>query len=127
AGERYAGVLSPAARRDAIIADIMADHRADIIRRKEWMAAMALRNGKVVVVGEDYPETEVDFGRDAALSVTLTSTDRWGETGIKVLDDIEDWAALVQLKSGVAVTDVVLDPSAWKLARADEAFLKVLD
>lgn len=126
-GERYAGILAPAARRDAVITDIMSDHRADIIRRKEWMAAMALRDGKVIVEGDDYPRTEVDFGRDAELSVTLLTTDRWGETGVKVLDDIEEWAGLVQTKSGAKSTDVIMDPEAWKLARGDEQFLKLLD
>lgn len=126
-GEQYAGTMTPAMRRDAAIIDLMEDHRRMIIRRKEWMAAQALRTGKVIVEGEDYPAQEVDFGRDAELTVALTGGDRWGEVGVKVMDTIEAWATLVQDKSGAVSTDVVMDPETWKRARVDEDFLKMLD
>jgi hypothetical protein len=126
-GERYGGEMSPQARHDQIVMDLMEDHRASITRRKEWMAAQAMDTGKVTVSGEDYPEVEVDFGRDNTLTKQLLNAARWGEEGVSVLDDLEAWALSVQDLSGVAPTDVVFDPLAWKLARKDKGFLDVLD
>lgn len=126
-GERYAGDMSTMERHDQIIEDMLEDQTASITRRKEWMAAQAMDAGKVVVEGEDYPKVEVDFGRDASLTKQLTLTARWGEDGVKVLDDLEDWATEVQDLSGAAPTDVILDPKAWKLARKDTDFREVLD
>ncbi|MBX3488873.1 major capsid protein [Parvibaculum sp.] len=126
-GERYAGELTPDMRHDLAVMEALEDHAEEVLRRKEWMAAGALDAGKYDVEGEDYPKVEVDFGRHTDLTVALTSGDRWGETGVKVMDTIESWAETVQGHSGAVVTDVVMDPKAWKLARKDEDFQKLLD
>lgn len=126
-GEQFGGELSPQQRRDAMIADILNDHRNRIRRRKEWMAAKVLATGALTVVGEDYPSATVSFGRDAALTVALLTTSRWGESGVSPMDDIESWAELVASKSGAMSTDVVMDPKAWGLARADTKFKEALD
>jgi hypothetical protein len=127
AGEPYNGAMSAQQRLEAATMDVLDDHRSAIIRRKEWMAAQALDAGKVTVVGDEYPSVTVDFGRDAALTLALTGTARWGQSGVKPLDLIEDWAGTVQSKSGMAPTDVIMDPKAWKLLRADTAFMNLLD
>jgi len=126
-GEKYTGEMSPMARRDAVVADIFSDHMEQIIRRKEWMAASALVNGQVIVEGEDFPKQVVDYNRDASLSVTLAPASQWGDVGVKVLDLIEDWSGLVATACGAKATTVVLDPLAWKLARADADFKAILD
>lgn len=126
-GERYAGEMTAQERHDQIVADMLEDQTASITRRKEWMAAQAFDTGKVTVSGEDYPEVEVDFGRDESLTKQLLTTARWGENGVSILDNLEDWAIEVQDLSGAAPTDVIFDPKAWKLARADANFLEVLD
>lgn len=127
AGESYGGSMSAGQRHDAHVTEILVDQRESILRRKEWMAASALVTGTVTVVGEDYPEQTVDFGRDASLSVTLTGAARWGEAGVNPLDDIEDWAALGQSKSGAPMTTVIMEPEAWKLARKNTDFRDALD
>jgi len=127
AGELYNGNMSAAQRLDAATMDTLDEHREAIIRRKEWMAMQALDSGAVTVVGEDYPSVTVDFTRDAALTMALAGGARWGQSGVKPLDLIEDWAGTVQSKSGLAPTDVVMDPLAWKLLRADTALMNLLD
>ena len=68
--------------------------RQYIIRREEWMAAMALLNGKVIVVGEGV-NAEVDFQRDASLSFALASGDKWNADTSKPLDNLVDWKQLI--------------------------------
>lgn len=113
------GSSSPAEREGQIVAAILADHVAMINRRLEWMAASALRTGTVTVAGDGYPTVVVNFQRDAALTVALAGAARWGQTGVKPLQNIEDWATLVLQKSGAVPTDVVFTPGAWRLFKDD--------
>ncbi|KAI94088.1 capsid protein [Rhodomicrobium udaipurense JA643] len=127
AGEPYGGNMSPAARLDALMFDIFDEHERAILRRKEWMAAQALRFGKIDVEGEDFPKQTIDYGRPASHRVVLAGVNRWGQAGVDVLDTIETWATTVQDACGVAPNVVVLGSGAWKLARADEKLMKLLD
>lgn len=126
-GETYTGALTPGERRDAIKMDILEDHKAALIRRKEYMAAEVMQTGKLVISGEDYPTQEVDFERHEDLTVALEDGARWGSEGVDPLDDLETWLATVQTKSGIAPTEVIFDPKAWKLARKSERLLAALD
>lgn len=127
AGEQYMGEMSAAERLEAITLDALDEQRSSIIRRKEWMAAAALDMGEVIVEGENYPRTVVNFGRHEDLTVALTAGNKWGEAGVKILRTIEDGASDVQAHSGIVATDVILDPKAAQLFREDEAIQKVLD
>lgn len=127
AGERYGGDLTPAERRSVAIAEILLDHRMQILRRKEFMAGEILRTGMVTVVGEDYPKVVVDFGRDPALTAVLTGGNRWGETGVDPIKTLEDKAALTQEKSGLPATEVTFSPTAWSLFRSNERVERLLD
>lgn len=126
-GETIGGALTPMQRRQAQLAESLEDQLEMLTRREEVMAAEALTTGKVTVTGDGYPTMVVDFGRDPALTVSLADDDRWGETGVKPVDGIEDWAALIQEKSGAVVRDVIMDPKAWKIFRADPHVEKLLD
>lgn len=126
-GEAVGGAMSPQERLDAGVADILEIHQRTIIARKEWMAVQALVSGAVTVVGDDYPSTTVSFGRDAALSIALTGGNRWGQAGVVPSDTIETWVDLAQEKSSTPITDIVLEPGALKLLRADDKFTKALD
>lgn len=126
-GERFGGDRTPAARRDEIIAMRLEEQRNKILRRKEWMASAALRTSAITVVGPDYPSVTVDFGRAAGLTKALLTTARWGESGVSPMADIEAWADEVAIASGAMPTQVVMDPKAWALARADARIDKLLD
>lgn len=83
--------LSPQARYNAIIGDIIRVHRETIDRREEWMAAQAIIDGKVTLSGPDYPSRVVDFGRAANHTVNLTGTARWSEGTANIMGDIQTW------------------------------------
>lgn len=120
-GELLSGTpLSPQQRYDASIAAIGQQHYNAILRRWDWMAAEAILNGKVTLVGEAYPETIVDFGRDASHTVTLGVGARWGDAGVKPLANLETWINLVtQAKFSGPVTKVIMGPAAWAVFSAD--------
>lgn len=126
-GEQIGGNMTPQNREQAVIARELQDQTDMLQRRFEVMASEALREGQVTVSGEGYDTVVVDFGRDANLEITLTSTDRWGESGINPHEDLEDWALLVQQTEGAMVTDIVMDPLSFKLARANADFRELLD
>jgi len=110
AGEPPGGVLTAQERKNAIVVSILDDQRQKINRRKEWMAAQLLRTGKVVISGEDYPEVEVDFGRNANNSVALTGAARWSESTKDPLGDIEDWFTLLD----APCTHIIFGRNSWK-------------
>lgn len=122
-GEAIGGQMSPQARRNAIIADILSSHRKKILRRIEFMAAQVLLKGKVIVEGEDYPTVEVDYGRDAANTVALVGNARWGEATATPLDDIENWAAQAE----APITTLVMDRHAYRNFAKNVDVKNVLD
>ncbi|BBD01844.1 major capsid protein [Sphingobium sp. YG1] len=126
-GEPLGGDRSPEERRALIMVKYMTDHRTYIERRLEWMASSILRTGAVVIVGDDYPSTRVDYARDADLTKTLLTTDRWGETGVSPYDDVDAWIGEVADTSGAAVNVVVMDAQAWNFYQADPKTQKALD
>jgi hypothetical protein len=125
-GEMIGGTLSPQQRRDAALKRSLANQLENLTRREEVMASEALRLGQVTVTGDNYPTVVVGFQRDAALTITLTGVNRWGQAGIKPLDLIEDWSSSVQTKSGAAARTVIMDPLAWRLFKADSDVSKLL-
>lgn len=128
-GEQIGGdpAQSAANREAANVARELADQIDMFNMRLELMAADALIDGIVTVEGEGYDSVAVNFGRDAALSVTLTSTDRWGESAGTPLADINTWRRLVLAKSGVKVTDIVMGSGAIDNFLADPAVERVLN
>ncbi len=126
-GETIGGNLKPMDRREAALNRALTNQVENLTRREEVMAAESLRTGKITVSGEDYPTQIIDFQRDPALTLALTGATRWGEAGVKVLDDIEDWAGMVQIKSGAAARTVVMDPLAWRVFKADEKVERLLE
>lgn len=117
AGEAIGGSSNPVARRDAILMDYMQDHREIIARREEWLAAKAVLDGKVTIASDDYPAVEVDFGRDAANTVTLTGTALWSDAGITqddVIGNINTWVNQIRrAKFGGPVTDMIVSPKVY--------------
>lgn len=125
-GERIGGSMSAAERKEAAINRALNNQLENLTRREEVMAAEALCHGQVTVAGDNYPTVVVNFQRDPELKVTLGGNNRWGQAGAKMLDDIEDWALLVQNKSGAAARTIVMDPHAWRLFKTDNDINKLL-
>lgn len=127
AGETIGGSMTPVNRAQANLAISTADQLDMLMRRKEVMASEVLRTGKCVISGEGYPSVEVDFGRNASHTVTLAGAARWGESGVKPLENIEDWSLTILQNSGATIRNVVMDTAAWRLFRADSQVEKFLN
>ncbi|MEA1674094.1 major capsid protein [Nitrospirillum sp. BR 11163] len=119
-GERIGGDLKPADRSKANLALAMQDQLDMLTRGLEVMAADALLDGKVLVQGEGFPTTLVDFQRDPSLSIALTGANRWGQAGVYPTEDLEEWILLPLKLSGAVVTKLVFTPGPWKLFKADQ-------
>ena len=123
-GERIAGVMSAAEREMANLEFEMTDQVDMITRRMEWMAAQVLMSGTVTIKGEGYPTCIVDFGRDANLTVTKTSTATWVAANVTAGNasptfDIEYAQRLLLKLSGAMATDIIFTTSAWEGFIAD--------
>lgn len=97
--------LTPQQRYDAIVADVVKQHRRAIERRWEWMAAEAILYGSITLEDEAYPRTVVDFERQADLSITLTNGNRWGDNGVSIMSSIESFRKLVRTAPFGGVTN----------------------
>jgi hypothetical protein len=119
AGEGFGGTMSPEQRAAALIGQYVQDQRDMIERRWEWMAARAVLDGSITLSSPTYPAATISFGRAAGHTVTLGSGSRWGESGIKALNNIETWATTVFQASGYPVTNVIMGTEAWAAFSAD--------
>lgn len=126
-GEAIGGNLSREERFNRIVVQELEDQLAQIARREELMAIEILRTGKLVAESADFPKMEIDFGRAPGQTVALTSTARWGETGVSPLDNIKAWATTVHTNSGTHPGQVIMDPKAAEYFLADEKLTKILD
>lgn len=127
AGEPIGGDMSATDREAAIREMYLEGQMTKIARTREWMASSILRTGSVTIAGDDYPSTVVNFARSGTLTKTLTTTARWGESGVSPYDDVDSWMNTVGETSGSAVDIVVMDRLAWNLFSADAKVEKALD
>lgn len=126
-GDPIGGAIDPADNRRRLLAQDSDDQIGMLNRRLEWMASSILRTGSVTITGEKYPTTVVNFGRDAALTVTLTGTDLWPDAGSDPIGDLEDFSGLIREKSGATAIDVVMAENVWKALRGKQAVKDLLD
>ncbi len=121
-GERIGGGQLKGAEREAANLNAeMTDQLEMLTRRQEWMAAQALQYGKVVVSGEGFPTSLVDFQRDDSLTVVLTGNNKWGvktnfdEDGRDPIPEktIDQAATRMLRLSGAQPTDLVFTPASW--------------
>lgn len=122
-GEGMGGTLSAEQRMNAIRMDILDEHRKLIMRRMEWMAAQFLRTGKIIVEGDEYPRAEVDFGRHADHTATLTSGARWSETTAKPVEDLEDWMQMLEAPA----SHVIFGRGAFRYALQNDDFRALVE
>lgn len=109
------GSMSIEQRRDATIAELLRRQRVMIQNRWQWLAARAIIDGKVVISGEDYPETLVDFRRDPSLTGTLTGGARWSEQTSNPLEDLKQMRIAANRLSGARITMHIFGAEAWDM------------
>lgn len=126
-GERIGSQFSPEQRMRMALAYDLQDQINMLTRRMELMAVEALRTGSITVEGDDYPQVVVNFGRTNTLTKALTTTARWGETGVSSLDNLREWSLEVAKESGATANVAVMDPKAYALFAADPKVIAELD
>jgi hypothetical protein len=110
--------LSPEQRRNAIRAAMTVQHVQAIQRRWEWLAARAVIDGKVTIVGEEYPATELDFRRASNHDVTLGSGARWGDSGVSIIDEVQKYAdRMFDADFGGFPTRMTFGTAVWAVIR----------
>jgi len=78
--------LSPMQRLQLIKAAMVAEFQDAMRRRWEWMRCRAISDGAVTLNYVDGQSVTVDFQRDAGNTITLTSGNRWGDSGVSIFD-----------------------------------------
>ena len=127
-GEPLLGGQSLQQRFDAATVNNLRLEREAIDRRIDWLAARAIIDGMVTVVGQDYPSRTVDFGRNSDLTITLTADARWTE--VATADPLQDLADAVDASfplGNAPITDIVFGTNAWKFFIKNEAVLDLLN
>ncbi|TMV66919.1 major capsid protein, partial [Thioclava sp. BHET1] len=122
-GERIGGELTGQERELANIQFEMEDQVDVLTRRLEWMASQALQTGTVLVKGEGFDDTLIDFGRDPQLTITLAGNAQWGVTANfngggrdpVPTKSIENWQHTILKLSGAKVTDIIFTTTPWEL------------
>lgn len=107
------GSLTNDQRRNAVIAEILKQHRTKLTNRNEWMAARALIDGTVTISGEDYPTTVVNFRRHSSLSYVLGGGALWTAGTADPLADIKAAKLNADQRSGVRITKLVFGGNAY--------------
>ena len=116
AGEAIGGSLTTEQRRNAVIAELIRRQNVKIENTWNWLAARATIDGKVVIKGEDYPETLVDFRRNAELTRILTGAAKWDEPTGNPLQDLREMRqAANQFSFGARISKYYFGTNAWEL------------
>lgn len=125
-GERIGGTATGEERQMMNLAAEVTDQIDILTRRLEWMAAQALLTGTVLISGEGFETSLVDFGRDPSMTIALTGSSQWTRANIGTeaapgtvspTSMLQGWQRNILKMTGARVTDIVFTTSAW------EAFL----
>ncbi|WP_319533413.1 major capsid protein [uncultured Cohaesibacter sp.] len=128
AGEPFGGIMDAMDRMDAAVLQVLAQQKLQITQRWEWMAQMALIDGAVTIVGEDYPSTLVDFGRNANNTVVVTiATEKWSDVDHDIKSDLEDWSGAGAEQCGTPLRDVYMSREIWRVFKKNNSIKEELD
>lgn len=91
--------LSVVERFDNRVIEITEYHRRAIRMQWAYMCAKAYIDGKITVKfdrdqGASHPEVTIDFGRDANLNITLSTT-YWNDPDYDIIGDLTNWSNLM--------------------------------
>lgn len=122
------GSLTPMQRLDLIRAAMISAAADAVERRWEHMRAKAIIDGRITLSGPDYPTTLIDFQRDSAHTVVLTSGNRFGDSGVSIVDFIQlQMDKMNNAEFGGIVRKIAMSSQIAALLRKDAEFLKHLD
>ena len=124
AGEDIYSGKTPAQRAAAKLTEEYNALNDATTRREEWMAAQAILEGEIHVVGEGVDET-IDFGLTNKKS--LTGTAQWGKSAAKILENLDTWEEEVLTNGFTNVDMIIMGKAALRAFLADESVMKNLD
>lgn len=120
--------LSPMQRYELVKAQMISEFQTSVERRWEWMKASAMINGTVVCTYKDGKSVTVDFQRAAGHTITLTPGNKWGDSGVSILDSIQARVDTMNNASfGGMPTRITMGGNVPAVVRADEEILSHLD
>lgn len=76
-GEAYDTPLSPEQRRDAIAANMAIEQDKEIDITEELMCMQIVKFGKVIIESDQYPKSEIDYGRNPDNTIILAGASKW--------------------------------------------------
>jgi hypothetical protein len=127
AGETLgSGSMTPFQRQLARITGTAKMHYDMLVRRLEVMGAEAMMTGKLHIVGDGIDD-ELDFQRDAALTIQLAGAAKWDQANADPIANLEEWGDIPYDLEGVTADVVVMDRVAWKLFAQNAKVLKILE
>ena len=127
-GEMLNGGMDQASRRDLIITQNLMMENDSIDRREELMCSEVLQTGSVAITGQpDHEDVSISYNRPAGHTIALTSTARWGESGVSPVTSLRSWAQTMATNRGGIPMDVVMGPSAMDLFLDDASLQKNLE
>jgi hypothetical protein len=122
------GLLDPVSRLNLIRAAITESHVRAIRRTWNYMAAIAVRDGKITLSGPEYPTTLVDFQRSASHTVTLLTGSKFGDAGVSIVDFFQGVLdTMTSASFGAVPVRATMGGGVWAVMRKDAEILKHLD
>lgn len=120
--------ISPAQRRNLLRAEMTAQAMMAIERRWEWMRAKAIIDGAVTVRYESGEVVTVDFGRAAGQTETLTSGNRFGDSGVSFMTKVQSVIdTMTDAEFGGIPLDIIMGGSVWSVVKNDTTLLKAME
>lgn len=124
-GQPINAAVDRLANLDAARIKRLGQHRRSILTRLELMCWQYALDGAYDVKGDDYPTVNVNFGRDAANTVTLAGAALWNApTTATPLTDWAAWSKITLDKGSVASSRLIMSPEAFAFASKTDEFLK---
>lgn len=108
-GEGFYSTKTPAERAADLQAQDLADLQADIINRKNKMAADILTTGKCDIIGlADDGEKELIDTVDYGFDQKLIPTTKWDQAGATIYSDIKGMSEMIQQNAGQIPTAMII-------------------
>lgn len=126
-GESIVSTLTPEQRQLRLLTDDLEELGDSIIRRKEWLSAQVLFQGKAILKGyadqngDVTIEQVIDF--EFTQSETLSGTDLWTNSESDPYENLSEWRKQIIKECGVAPTIVVLGEDAYQALINNEKFM----
>lgn len=123
-GENLYSGMTPAERAARRLMEEYATLNDAATRREEYMCAEAIKTGAIHVKGPGVVDN-IDF--DFTNKVVLTNSEKWGQSGARILGNLEDWVSKVLIEGFANVDTAIMGKEALRKFMADEDVMKKLD